>query len=181
MKKIAVLLCWFLMGSALQAQVLSLSPVFPKETDTVTIVYNAKLGNGALIGATQVYAHTGVITTLSTGGSDWKHVVGNWGTADARTKMTSLGNDKWQIRYHVKDFYSQAGAFATNETVLQLASEMPMVLRWVAALPAPTFSRPFIRLDWPQNLLCPKSKTVLSALHLPKKSKCGLAEFVPLC
>ena len=121
MRKFTFLLCLFLMGSTLHAQVLSLSPVFPKETDTVTIVYNAKLGNGALVGATQVYAHTGVITTLSTSGSNWRYVVGNWGTADARTKMTSLGNDKWQIRYHVKDFYSQAGTFATNETVLQLA------------------------------------------------------------
>ena len=120
MKRIPFLLL-FLMGAALQAQVLTLTPVFPKETDTVTIVYNAKLGNAALVGVSQVYAHTGVITTLSTSGSDWKHVVGNWGTADARTKMTSLGNDKWQIRYHVKDFYAQAGAFATNETVLQLA------------------------------------------------------------
>ena len=121
MRKFASLLCLFLMGSTLHAQVLSLNPVFPKETDTVTIVYNAKLGNGALVGATQVYAHTGVITTLSTSGSNWRYVVGNWGTADARTKMTSLGNDKWQLRYHVKDFYSQAGTFATNETVLQLA------------------------------------------------------------
>ena len=120
MKRIPFLLL-FLMGAALRAQVLTLTPVFPKETDTVTIVYNAKLGNAALVGVSQVYAHTGVITTLSTSGSDWKHVVGNWGTADARTKMTSLGNDKWQIRYHVKDFYAQAGAFATNETVLQLA------------------------------------------------------------
>ena len=75
------------------AQVLSVSPVFPKETDTVTIVYNAKLGNGALVGASQVYAHTGVITTASTSGSDWKHVVGTWGTADNRTKLTYMGND----------------------------------------------------------------------------------------
>ena len=103
------------------AQVLSVSPVFPKETDTVTIMYNAKLGNGALVGVSQVYAHTGVITTASTGGSDWKHVVGTWGTADNRTKMTYMGNDLWKIRYHVKDFYSQGGAFGTSEVVLQMA------------------------------------------------------------
>ncbi|MEY4315736.1 MAG: hypothetical protein RI977_1113 [Bacteroidota bacterium] len=94
MKRISLFLAVFCVAmTAIQAQVLSVSPVFPKETDTVTIVYNAKLGNGALVGASQVYAHTGVITTASTSGSDWKHVVGTWGTADNRTKMTYMGND----------------------------------------------------------------------------------------
>ncbi|MFM2300032.1 MAG: hypothetical protein RIR98_1640, partial [Bacteroidota bacterium] len=122
MKRISLFLAVFCVAmTAIQAQVLSVSPVFPKETDTVTIVYNAKLGNGALVGASQVYAHTGVITTASTSGSDWKHVVGTWGTADNRTKMTYMGNDLWKIRYHVKDFYSQGGAFGASEVILQMA------------------------------------------------------------
>lgn len=122
MKRIVPIFLLFLaVAVKLQGQVLTVSPVFPKETDTVTIVYNAKLGNGALVGASQVYAHTGVITTASTSGSDWKHVVGTWGTADNRTKMTYLGNDLWKIRFHVKDFYSQGGAFGASEVVLQMA------------------------------------------------------------
>ena len=122
MKRISLILVFSVMAfCVLKAQVLSVSPVFPKETDTVTIVYNAKLGNGALVGVSQVYAHTGVITTASTGGSDWKHVVGTWGTADNRTKMTYMGNDLWKIRYHVKDFYSQGGAFGASEVILQMA------------------------------------------------------------
>ena len=122
MKRISLLLVLSVMAlSRLTAQVLSVSPVFPKEIDTVTIVYNAKLGNGALVGASQVYAHTGVITTASTSGSDWKHVVGTWGTADNRTKMTYMGNDLWKIRFHVKDFYSQGGAFGASEVILQMA------------------------------------------------------------
>lgn len=117
---LGLLLGWCIMGE-LQGQVLSVSPVFPKETDTITITYDAGLGNAALVGVSQVYAHAGVITNLSTSNSDWKHVVGTWGTADNRVKMTALGNNKWQMRYHVKNFYAQAGSFAGNEYIKQLA------------------------------------------------------------
>jgi len=102
-------------------QVIRTEPVFPKQTDTVTIIFNAKLGNAALVGASQVYAHAGVITSLSTSIADWKYVVGNWGTADARVKMTALGNDLWQIRYHIQSFYAQAGALKSGESILKLA------------------------------------------------------------
>lgn len=108
-------------ASVIKAQVVSTEPVFPKETDTVTIIYDATKGNGALKGATQVYAHAGVITNLSTSGADWKYVIGNWGTADNRVKMTSLGNDKWQMRYHMKSFYQQAGTFKTGEFIKQMS------------------------------------------------------------
>ena len=122
MRKFSLLILFLVvaMGSV-KAQVLSVTPVFPKENDTITIVYNAKLGNAALVGVSQVYAHTGVITNLSTSGSDWKHVVGTWGTADNRTKMTYMGTDLWKIKYHVKDFYSQGGAFSGSEVIYQLA------------------------------------------------------------
>ncbi|MGC6415379.1 MAG: hypothetical protein ACON5K_11810, partial [Bacteroidia bacterium] len=108
-------------SNAIYAQVISTLPVFPKESDTVTIIYDASLGNGALKGISPIYAHAGVITNLSTSGSDWKHVVGNWGTADNRVKMTSLGNNKWMLKYHMKSFYSQAGAFAAGEVIEQMA------------------------------------------------------------
>jgi 1,4-alpha-glucan branching enzyme len=103
------------------SQVISVLPVFPKEQDTVTILYDATQGNAALVGVSQVYAHAGVITNQSTSASDWKHVVGNWGTADNRVKMVSLGNNKWQLKYHLKNFYAQAGAFVSGEIIEQMA------------------------------------------------------------
>lgn len=110
-----------IVSTGINAQVISTLPVFPKESDTVTIIYDASLGNGALKGISPIYAHAGVITNLSTSGSDWKHVVGNWGTADNRVKMTSLGNNKWMLKYHMKSFYSQAGSFAAGEVIKQMA------------------------------------------------------------
>ncbi len=108
-------------AASINAQVITTLPIFPKESDTITIIYDASLGNGALKGVSQIYAHAGVITNLSTSGSDWKHVVGNWGTVDNRVKMTSLGDNKWMLRYHMKSFYSQAGAFSSGEIIEQMA------------------------------------------------------------
>ncbi len=116
-----LILCAFFLGADLMSQVVYTDPIFPKETDSVTIYYNAKLGNGALVGATQVFAHTGVITTLSSSGVDWRHVVGNWGTNDSRVKMNSLGNDLWSLRIQMKSFYTLGGAFANGESILKMA------------------------------------------------------------
>ncbi|MEM6261562.1 MAG: alpha-amylase family glycosyl hydrolase [Bacteroidota bacterium] len=92
-------------------------PVFPTENDTVTIIFDAKQGNGELAGVSPpIYAHTGVITDLSTTPTSWRHVQGNWGVADARMLMTPLGNDVYQIRYHIPTFYN----VPANETVLRL-------------------------------------------------------------
>jgi len=58
----------------LHGQIITVTPAFPTVNDTVTVVFDATQGNAALVGATIVYAHTGVITNLSTSSSDWKHV-----------------------------------------------------------------------------------------------------------
>ena len=89
----------------LSGQVVEVQPVFPKVNDDVTITFNAAEGNGALFGVTPVYAHTGLITSESQAPGDWKHVQGNWGTADPKVLMTSIGNNKHTISYNIHDFY----------------------------------------------------------------------------
>ena len=89
----------------LSGQVVEVQPVFPKVHDDVTITFNAAEGNGALLGVSPVYAHTGVITSESTAPGDWKHVQGTWGTADASVLMTAIGNNKHTISYNIHDFY----------------------------------------------------------------------------
>lgn len=101
----------------LPAQILSVSPVFPQQTDTVTIIYDATEGNGALDGISPVYAHTGVITTASSNPNDWRHVQGNWGTADPNVLMTDLGNNLHEIKYHIDSYYG----VPSNEQVTALA------------------------------------------------------------
>lgn len=98
----------------IQAQILSVTPIFPQQTDTVTIVYDASQGNAALIGLTPVFAHTGVISNFSANPTDWQHVQGNWGTNDPNVSMIDLGNNLHQIKYHIETFYGvQAGEQVT--------------------------------------------------------------------
>ncbi len=88
-----------------QAQV-DFLPNFPKQTDSITIIYNALQGNAALANCNcTVYAHTGIITSSPTG-TGWTNVQGNWATADPRVQMTSLGNNLHSIKFHINTFYS---------------------------------------------------------------------------
>ena len=81
------------------------TPAFPSQNDTITVVFDATEGNGALTGVSPVYAHAGLITNQSTSPTDWKHVQGNWGTADPNVLMTSLGNNLHQLQYHIPTYY----------------------------------------------------------------------------
>jgi len=114
MKKIFAIIV--LATTAMHAQV-TLTPAIVTQNDTVTITFNAAQGNAALVGVSPVYAHTGVITNLSTSPTDWRHVQGNWGTADPKVLMTSQGNNIHTLKYHINSFYNVPG----NETVNALA------------------------------------------------------------
>jgi len=100
-----------------QAQILDISPTFPSADDVVEIIYDATQGNGALEGASQIYAHTGVITSNSSNPNDWQHVVGEWGTPDNDVIMESLGNNLHRISYSINDFYN----ILPDEEVYQMA------------------------------------------------------------
>ena len=106
-----------LLPVTVRAQILSVTPAFPSQNDTVTIIYDATEGNGALTGVVPVYAHAGLITNQSTSPTDWRHVQGNWGTADASVLMTNLGNNLHKIEYHMPSFYG----FGSSVVVQQMA------------------------------------------------------------
>ena len=61
----------------------------------VIITFDPTAGNGGMVGATKCYAHTGLITSESTGISDWKYVVSGWRSADT-PELTKIGNN-WQL------------------------------------------------------------------------------------
>ena len=102
----------------LNAQVITTNPAFPTADAGVTITFDASEGNGALAGHTgTVYAHTGVITSNSSSGSDWKYVQGTWGTSSA-PEMTSIGNDKYTLNMaSIRSFYG----VPMGEDILKMA------------------------------------------------------------
>ncbi len=114
------LVCLFCWG---KAQTITVTPAFPTVDDTVTIVYDATLGNGALTGVSPIYIHTGLITSNSISPTDWKYVqLLPWPTNNPKLLMTSLGNNKHQIKYHIRTFYNFT---STSE----IASKMAFVFR----------------------------------------------------
>lgn len=117
MKAIYSILAILFVSIFASAQVVTFQPTFVTANDTVTVIYDASLGNGELVGVSKVYAHTGVITNASATNTDWRHVQGNWGTADSKVEMTSLGNNKHSIKYHINSFYG----VPTNESAYRLA------------------------------------------------------------
>lgn len=92
-------------GHQVFSQVVSISPRFPKTTDSLTIIFDATKGNAGLKDCTAIYIHSGVVTggPTSTG---WSNVPMQWGSADVKWRMTNLGNNKFQIRYRPTTFYN---------------------------------------------------------------------------
>ena len=117
MRKILFLIGVFIIVNNLTAQVLTWRPLFSTAEDTITIVYDATQGNGALIGVSQVYVHTGVITDKSPEPNWWLYVKTDWGENTPETQMTPLGNDRWQIRFHIRSYYG----VPEDEKILKLA------------------------------------------------------------
>ncbi|MEP7080115.1 MAG: alpha-amylase family glycosyl hydrolase [Ginsengibacter sp.] len=82
------------------AQLLSWTPSFATESaNPFVITVDGSRGNKGLNGynPTDVYVHIGVITSLSTGPSDWKYVKTTWGTTDPTYRAQPLGSNKWSF------------------------------------------------------------------------------------
>ena len=101
MKKLTVFFIVFSLAFKGFAQIITTTPsiVTNDFTGEIEIIYDAALGTAGLkdyTGTDGVYAHTGVITNLSTSDADWKHAPA-WGDNAAKYKLTSLGNNKWKL------------------------------------------------------------------------------------
>ncbi|WP_372644791.1 alpha-amylase family glycosyl hydrolase [Ancylomarina sp.] len=106
---IFILLLLILSSQLTWSQVVTTVPAFPTENSEVTITFDASQGNQGLKDFTgDVYAHTGVITDKSTSGSDWKYVISDWAVNVDKIKLTSLGNNKWELKItpDVRSYYN---------------------------------------------------------------------------
>ncbi|MGH2552834.1 MAG: hypothetical protein ACRDEB_03915, partial [Chitinophagaceae bacterium] len=103
------------------AQLLTWAPNFTKDNDNIVITMDATRGNQGLNGYTpvsDVYVHVGVITSLSTGPTNWRYVPFTWGTTPPAAQATSLGANKWQYTINnIRNFFS----VPAGETILRIA------------------------------------------------------------
>jgi hypothetical protein len=123
MKSVYLILLSVLTATGLTAQIVTIDPAFPDREELITVTYDATLGNGGLTDVSQVYMHTGLITPQSNSPSDWKYVVGNWGTDDPRVKMTNIGNNKHQLSYAINDFYGIPTSMAIEKLAFVFRNE----------------------------------------------------------
>lgn len=103
-----------------RAQVVTSTPWFPVVSDSVIVYFDASKGNGALANYSgDIYAHTGVITNLSTSSTDWKYVIADWSANLPKALLKPLGNNlyKFAVKPSITDFYG----VPTDEQVLKLA------------------------------------------------------------
>ena len=92
-----VLSIWVMCAACVFAQVTPTpNPIPEGYAGEIIITYDATKGNGGMVGATQCYAHTGLITAASKSTSDWKNVIGSWRGA-TQPQLTALGDNKWQL------------------------------------------------------------------------------------
>lgn len=103
------------------SQIVVTIPQYPTENDSIVITFDAtQTGAAELINYSgTIYTHTGVITNLSTGPSDWKYVKGSWGNNSTQPVLTRLGANLYQLVIgRPRDFYNLADP---TERIIELA------------------------------------------------------------
>lgn len=104
------------------AQILTTTP-FPvsEDTEDLVVYYHADQGNKVLMGlpaSTQIYAHTGVLTSKSTGTGDWKYAP-TWGDNDPKYLLTYVSPNLYSLNIgNIRSYY---GITDPTETIKSLA------------------------------------------------------------
>lgn len=113
-------------GSSLS--LIGTEPAFPMEEAPLVITFNAELGNAGLAGYVgEVYVHTGVVTNLSTGQSDWKYVKTTWGENTPETKLTRLDADLYELSIaNPRTYYDVPQGEEILELALVFRSDEPV-------------------------------------------------------
>lgn len=83
----------------------------------IIVTFNPAEGNKGMVGATACYAHTGLITSKSASGSDWKYATPTWRGGEDKYKMTKNG-DVWTLT--IPNIYEYYGCPETEE-ILKMA------------------------------------------------------------
>ncbi len=110
-----------LAGPAALSQVVTADPTFPVASRPVVITFHADRGDMGLkdYAGDDVYAHTGVITSASTGPSDWKYVVAGWSVNLPKAKLTKVSANSYtlEITPSIRDYYG----VPAGEEIVKLA------------------------------------------------------------
>ena len=135
MKKLSLLICIvsFLATNGF-SQLITVTPALPTDQNSVEVIFDATLGNAGLAGYTgEIYAHTGVITNLSTSSSDWKYVKAGWGENIPTCKLTPYGTNKWKlvISPSIRAYYNVPAAEEIKQMAFVFRSGVQVGGKWL--------------------------------------------------
>ncbi len=102
------------------SQVITTTPAFPTENESVIIRFHASEGDGGLADYTNdIWAHTGVITDQSSSGSDWKYTIANWNENTDKAKLDRIDANTYEliISPSIREFYN----VPEDEEILKMA------------------------------------------------------------
>lgn len=77
----------------------------------VVVWFNPSGGNGGMVGATQCFAHTGLITNESKNTSDWKYATAKWRGGEDKYRLEKVGS-YWKLT--IPNLYSYYGCPSTT-------------------------------------------------------------------
>ena len=117
-KRLLGVLCVLLLCVFVNAQITT-EPAFIEKgyKGTIKVIFDPAGGNGGMKDATVCYAHTGLITSQSESGSDWKYATKTWRGGEDKYKMTKDGN-VWILT--IPNIYEYYGC-PESEEILKLA------------------------------------------------------------
>lgn len=112
-------LCMLCLLPAARSQLLTWTPAFPKDNESVTITVDATKGNQALVGfGGTVYVHVGLITSASVNAGDWKYTPYTWGVAVPAAQATPAGTNKWSFTINnIRTFFNVTNAGETIRAI----------------------------------------------------------------
>lgn len=124
MKRACLLVVILYTAISSYAQLLKTTPEFVQDNNSnIDIVCDANYGNKAILNyspTADMYVHIGVITSLSTSGSDWKYVKYQWNAPGTDRLCSYLGTNKWKftITGGLRTFFGITNA---SEKILKVA------------------------------------------------------------
>ncbi len=114
-----LLALWTVFG--LSAQVTTTPSPLQEDSQNVVIYYHADEGTKGLMGqpaSDPIYAHTGVLTSSSSGSGDWKYAP-TWGDNSAKYQLQYVSENLWKLE--IGDIRTYYGLTDPSETVEKLA------------------------------------------------------------
>ncbi|MET0392257.1 MAG: alpha-amylase family glycosyl hydrolase [Chitinophagaceae bacterium] len=121
MKRLLLVIAVAFASSFAHAQLLTWTPDFAKDNDNITITMDATKGNQGLnnyADPNDVYVHVGLITSASSGPTNWLYAPFAWGSTAAAAKATSLGNNKYSYTINnIRNFFF----VPAGETIYKIA------------------------------------------------------------